>query len=60
EQFGAGSKANSGPSKPPEWLPEVYNLAEVPAALGRVGFGKEDIAKLSAENWLRVYAANFG
>lgn len=60
EQYGAGSQTNSGPSKPPEWLPEVYNLAEVPAALGRVGFSQEEIAKLSAENWLRVYAANFG
>lgn len=60
EQYGAGSKSNSGPSSPPDWLPEVYRLADVPAALARVGFSNDEIAKLCMENWLRVYAANFG
>ena len=60
EQFGAGSKAKPGPTNPPAWLPEVYDLAKVPAALGRVGFSAAEVDKLTSGNWLRVYAANFG
>lgn len=59
-QYGAGSATNSGPSKKPEWLPDVFHLADVPAALARRGFNEEEVAKITSENWLRVYAANFG
>ncbi|MDI6025639.1 membrane dipeptidase [Corticibacterium sp. UT-5YL-CI-8] len=59
-QFGAGSATNAGPSAKPEWLPDVFHLADVPDALARLGFAEAEVAKLTSENWLRVFAANFG
>lgn len=60
EQYGAGSKAAPGPTPPPAWMTEVYDMAKVPDALARTGFSPAEVKKLTSENWLRIYKANFG
>jgi microsomal dipeptidase-like Zn-dependent dipeptidase len=58
-QYGAGSAANAGPSEKPAWLKRIAGLASVGPALAAVGFNADEVAKISAGNWLRVYRAVF-
>lgn len=59
-QYGAGSVANSGPSEKPAWLKKIDGLAAVAPALAKIGFSAEEVEKITAGNWLRVYRATIG
>lgn len=59
-QYGAGSAAKPGPSEKPAWLKSINGLAAVAPALARVGFKPDEVEKLSAGNWLRLYRATIG
>lgn len=58
--YGAGSAANSGPAPKPQWFSGVADLAKVHGGLREVGFNPEEAEKITAGNWLRVYADVFG
>ena len=59
-QYGAGSAANPGPSEKPAWLKRVSGLAAVAPALAKVGFRPEEVGKIAAGNWLRLYRSVIG
>jgi len=59
-QYGAGSAANPGPSEKPAWLKRVSGLAAVAPALAKVGFKPEEVGKIAAGNWLRLYRSAIG
>ena len=59
-QYGAGSAANPGPSEKPAWLKKVSGLALVAPALAKVGFRPEEVGKIAAGNWLRLYRSVIG
>lgn len=59
-QYGAGSAKNSGPSEKPAWIKTVDGLAKVAPALKGVGMSAEEVEKITAGNWLRVYRATIG
>jgi microsomal dipeptidase-like Zn-dependent dipeptidase len=59
-QYGAGSAARPGVVKPPAWLPRPSKLGVVIQALAKTGFSKEEVEKITAGNWLRLYRAVFG
>jgi microsomal dipeptidase-like Zn-dependent dipeptidase len=57
--YGAGSAAKPGKTPPADWLKEVHQLGDVPAALTRAGFTKLEADKIAFGNWRRLYAATF-
>jgi membrane dipeptidase len=59
-QYGAGSAANPGKTPKPDWLKSAGELNKVHDGLRRVGFNAEEVHKLTAGNWLRLYQAVFG
>ncbi len=59
-QYGAGSAANPGPSEKPAWLKSIRGLAAVAPALAGVGFNADEVTKITAGNWLRLYRATIG
>ncbi|TWT15742.1 dipeptidase [Reyranella sp. CPCC 100927] len=59
-QYGAGSAAKPGPSEKPAWLKTISGLASVAPALARIGFNADEVEKITAGNWLRVYRATIG
>jgi microsomal dipeptidase-like Zn-dependent dipeptidase len=59
-QYGAGSAANPGKTPKPDWLKSAGSLNTVHDGLRRVGFSPEEVHKLTAGNWLRLYHAVFG
>jgi len=59
-QYGAGSAAKPGPSEKPAWLKKISGLAAVGPALAKLGFNAEEVEKITAGNWLRVYRATIG
>jgi membrane dipeptidase len=59
-QYGAGSAASPGPSEKPAWLKRIDGLAAVGPALAKAGFNAQEVDKITAGNWLRVYRAVFG
>ena len=58
--YGAGSAANADPVSDPRWLTRPSDLGKVQEGLKRVGFTEEECEKITAGNWLRVYAEVFG
>ncbi|MBC57178.1 MAG: peptidase M19 [Confluentimicrobium sp.] len=60
EQYGAGSKVVAEMPPPPSWLSDISKMGLLHDALTRRGFSAEEVHKLTAGNWLRVYEANFG
>jgi membrane dipeptidase len=58
--YGAGTAASSGPVADPRWLTRPSDLGKVKEGLRRVGFTEEECEKITAGNWLRVYAEVFG
>lgn len=59
-QYGAGSASKRGVVAPPDWLPRPSRLGAVVVALARTGFSKDEVEKITAGNWLRLYRAVFG
>jgi membrane dipeptidase len=59
-QYGAGSAAKPGPSEKPAWLKSINGLGAVAPALVRIGFQPNEVEKLTAGNWLRLYRATIG
>jgi membrane dipeptidase len=59
-QYGAGSAGNAAPSEKPAWIKRVNGLADVAAALGRIGLQPAEVEKITSGNWLRLYRATFG
>lgn len=57
--YGAGSAATPGKVPPADWFREPRNIAGVPDGLRRVGFNDAEVAKITHENWLRVYGQAF-
>lgn len=58
--FGAGSTANPGVASKPQWLTRPGDLSKVHGGLRDVGLNAEEIEKITAGNWLRVYQEVFG
>lgn len=58
--LGAGNERNPGPVEPAVWLPRPGALGVVVDALRRVGFDQDEVQKIAAGNWLRLYKANIG
>ena len=57
--YGAGSAASSGPAAKPRWFTRPADLSKVHDGLKEAGFNAEEAAKITAGNWLRVYAEVF-
>jgi microsomal dipeptidase-like Zn-dependent dipeptidase len=57
--YGAGSAARPGKVPPADWLQDLSGLGLIADALSRKGFAPADVAKITHENWLRVYADTF-
>jgi len=57
--YGAGSATNSGVAPKPQWLTRPADLAKVHAGLKQAGFNREEVDKITAGNWLRVYGEVF-
>jgi membrane dipeptidase len=57
--YGAGSAARPGKVPPADWFTELSGISTIPGALGRVGFNKEEVDKITHKNWLRVYGEVF-
>lgn len=58
--YGAGNTAQPGPVAPAVWLPRPGALGVVVDALRRVGLNQEEVQKITAGNWLRLYRKNIG
>ena len=58
--YGAASAARPGKARPPEWFVEVHHLGRIPGGLRHAGFNAQEVEKICADNWLRVYAEIFG
>lgn len=58
--YGAGSAANPGPAPKPQWFARPADLSKIHEGLTEVGFNGEEAEKITAGNWLRVYAEVFG
>jgi microsomal dipeptidase-like Zn-dependent dipeptidase len=59
-QYGAGSATRAGQVAPAAWLPRPAALGVVVGALAEVGFRPEDVRKITAGNWLRLYRESIG
>jgi membrane dipeptidase len=57
--LGAASAARPGRAPPPEWFTEVHHLGRIPEGLARVGFKPDEVEKITAGNWLRLYGDVF-
>ena len=57
--YGAGSATNAGKALPPDWFQKLEDMAVIPGGLKAVGFNEEEIAKITHQNWLRLYAETF-
>jgi microsomal dipeptidase-like Zn-dependent dipeptidase len=57
--YGAGSAARPGKAPPPDWFQTVEDINVIPKGLRSVGFSEEEVAKITHENWLRLYEATF-
>ena len=58
--YGAGSANNPGVAPKPQWLTKPGDLGKVHDGLRQVGFNSEEVDKITAGNWLRVYEEVFG
>lgn len=57
--YGAASAARPGKAPPPDWFLTLQDLDKIPNGLRSVGFSEEEVAKITHENWLRLYRATF-
>jgi len=57
--YGAGSAARPGKVPPADWFKSVADLSLIPAGLAEVGFSPEEVEKIAAGNWLRLYREVF-
>lgn len=57
--YGAASAARPGKAPPPDWFQTLQDLDKIPNGLRSVGFSEEEVAKITHENWLRLYRATF-
>ena len=57
--YGAGSAARPGKVPPADWLVSLSGFSQLPPALARAGFNKEEVDKITHGNWLRVYGEAF-
>ncbi|MFV0491716.1 MAG: membrane dipeptidase [Pseudorhodobacter sp.] len=57
--YGAASAARPGKAPPPEWFLTLQDMDKIPNGLRTVGFSEEEVAKITHENWLRLYRATF-
>jgi microsomal dipeptidase-like Zn-dependent dipeptidase len=58
--YGAGSPASSGPPPEADWLKNPGDFSKIAGGLAEIGFHAAEVEKITAGNWLRVYAAAFG
>jgi microsomal dipeptidase-like Zn-dependent dipeptidase len=59
-QYGAGSAAVPGGVAKPDWLKRPNTLGDLAGGLRDVGFQPDEVEKIMAGNWLRLYGKVFG
>ncbi|MDN5788206.1 membrane dipeptidase [Pseudorhodobacter sp.] len=57
--YGSASAARPGKAAPPDWFQSLQDMDKIPGGLRNVGFSEEEVAKITHENWLRLYRATF-
>ncbi len=57
--YGEGSASNAGFPDQPDWFKDNRDFDNIEAALGRVGFSKDEVAGIMGGNWLKFYEHSF-
>ena len=59
EDFGEGSASELGFPPQPDWFSDNTGFQNILGGLKKIGFSKEEIKKISGENWMSFFDKSF-